>query len=184
MSGKPLHGLSYTPEYRAWQTMRLRCTVPTNPAYKDYGARGITVCDRWLYSVENFVADMGLKPTPEHELDRRDNDLGYSPENCRWVTRKVNDRNRRSNRIVSHNGRAFTVAEWAERHGIRPDTLTHRIDKGWDMALALSTPVRAKSPNGKAKTAEASVRQVQRAHQGRAVSAMRKQSAASACRRT
>lgn len=87
MSSK--HGLSYTPEYRAWQTMRLRCTNPANAAFPGYGGRGIRVCERWLQSVEAFIADMGPKPSPKHELDRIDNDGHYEPGNCRWVLRKV-----------------------------------------------------------------------------------------------
>lgn len=68
VSGKPVHGLSYTPEYRAWQTMRLRCIEPTNAAYPSYGGRSITVCAGWLDSVTAFVRDMGQKPSPKHEL--------------------------------------------------------------------------------------------------------------------
>jgi len=152
MSGKPTHGLSYTPEYRAWQMMRLRCTVPTNRAYANYGGRGITVCERWLDSPENFIADMGPKPSPAHELDREDNDKGYSPENCRWVTRTVNDRNRRSNRMLTHAGETLSLAEWAERHSLPRDTLLKRLDGGWDVSAAILTPVRPKASKGQGKT--------------------------------
>ena len=145
------HGLSYSPEYRAWQTMRLRCTNPKNPAWPNYGGRGITVCDRWLDDPSAFYADMGQKPSPKHELDRIDNDGPYSPENCRWVLRKVNDRNRRSNRHVTHLGLTLTVAEWAERTGISATLLLHRLNVGWDAARALTTPARAKAPKGEAK---------------------------------
>ncbi|NHZ94588.1 hypothetical protein [Massilia sp. CCM 8734] len=151
MSGKPSHGLSYTPEYKAWQTLRLRCTVPTNPAYKDYGARGITVCDRWVDSVENFLADMGAKPSPAHELDRENNDKGYSPENCRWVTRKVNDRNRRSNRMVEYKGETQALVHWCERFGIRQDTAKKRLDAGWTPEKCFGTAAREKAANGQAK---------------------------------
>lgn len=153
MSRKPKHGLSYTSEYRAWQTMRLRCTVPTNPAYKDYGGRGITVCERWINSVENFIADMGPKPSSKHELDRKDNDKGYSPDNCRWATRKVNDRNRRSNRLITYLGETHALAHWCERFRIPRDTAKKRLDKGWDAEKTFTTPVRDKAPNGEAKQA-------------------------------
>lgn len=149
--GMYVHGLSYTPEYRCWQTMRLRCYEPANAAYKDYGARGITVCDRWLESPANFLADMGPKPSPKHELDRRDNDKGYSPENCRWVTRSVNDRNRRSNRMVTYLGETQPLVYWCERFDIRQDTAKHRLDAGWTPEATFTTPTRAKAANGNAK---------------------------------
>jgi hypothetical protein len=152
MSGKPTHGLSYTPEYKAWQTMRLRCTVPTNSAYANYGGRGITVCERWLESPANFIADMGPKPSPAHELDRKDNDKGYAPENCRWVTRTVNDRNRRSNRLLTHAGETLPLVEWAERYALPRDTLLKRIDGGWDVSVAILTPIRPKASKGHGKT--------------------------------
>lgn len=145
------HGLSYTPEYRVWQTMVHRCTSPTSPAYADYGGRGITVCERWLNSPQAFVDDMGPRPSPKHEIDRRDNDRGYSPDNCRWVLRKVNDRNRRSNRIIEFRGERMPLAAWAERTGIAPDTLKRRIDSGWDVERALSTSARRKAANGTAR---------------------------------
>jgi hypothetical protein len=153
MSGKPTHGLSYTPEYKAWQTMRLRCTVPTNLAYADYGGRGIKVCDRWLNSVAAFIEDMGPKPSPRHELDREDNNGHYEPNNCRWVTRKVNDRNRRSNRFVTFRGESKTMAEWCEILTLPSDTVTYRLKTGWGVEKALTTPVREKAAKGHRKTA-------------------------------
>ena len=150
--GRPVavrvHGLSRTSEYRAWQTMRLRCTDPANQAWADYGGRGITVCDRWKDSPENFIADMGRKPTPKHEIDRIDNDGPYSPENCRWATRSENDRNRRSNRWVTASGERKTLAEWSQIVGISDDVLSKRLDAGWSPEIALYTPVAPKAPNG------------------------------------
>lgn len=145
------HGLSRTPEYRAWQQMRLRCTDPEHAAWANYGGRGITVCDRWLASVADFCADMGSKPSPAHELDRINNDRGYEPGNCQWVLRSENDRNRRNNRILEHAGESMPLIAWAERSGLSPDTLTKRLDAGWDTALALTTPVREKAAKGHAK---------------------------------
>lgn len=144
MSGKPKHGLSYTPEYRAWQQMRLRCTNPKHAAYAGYGGRGIGVCARWLDSVAAFVADMGPKPSARHELDRIDNDRGYEPGNCRWVLRKVNDRNRRSNRVLEFSGERRALAEWCELLGLPRSTVQKRLDGGWSVEDALSTPVRPK----------------------------------------
>lgn len=153
MTGKAIHGLSYTPEYRAWQTMRLRCTEPTNPAYKDYGGRGISVCARWLDSPAAFLEDMGAKPTPEHELDRYpDNNGNYEPGNCRWATRKENDRNRRSNRLIEFGDETMALAAWAERVGMGRDTLRKRLEAGWTVEEALTIPSREKAGNGEAKT--------------------------------
>jgi hypothetical protein len=84
-----------TPEYQVWRNMRQRCYNPSNPGWKNYGARGITVCPRWD-AYEAFIADMGPRPSPKHSLDRIDNDKEYTSSNCRWATRTMQNRNRRS----------------------------------------------------------------------------------------
>lgn len=91
------HGLSHTPEYTCWGSMRHRCRNPKSSKYADYGGRGISVCERWN-SFENFLADMGRRPTPAHSLDRINNDGNYEPGNCRWATPKEQMNNRRAHR--------------------------------------------------------------------------------------
>lgn len=116
------HGMDGTSEYRLWVDMRRRCSQPHRLDYKNYGARGIYVCKEWHNSFEAFYRDMGKRP-PDHVLDRRDNDGPYSPENCHWVTRKQQERNKRSNRLVTINGETLTVAEAAEKFGLSPHKL-------------------------------------------------------------
>jgi hypothetical protein len=147
------HGLSYAPEYRAWQAMRLRCTNPEHAAWADYGGRGITVCAEWLDSPQAFIDHIGRKPSPRHELDRIDNDRGYEPGNVRWATRSQNDRNRRSTRWVTAHGETLPVIAWAERLGgdiqASASAITKRLDNGWDPDLAVSQPVRFRAPRCK-----------------------------------
>lgn len=147
------HGLSRTPEYRAWQLARLRCTSPTHPAYASYGGRGITFHAAWLDDPAAFIAHVGPRPSPKHEIDRIDNDRGYEPGNVRWATRKENDRNRRSNRMLTCWGATRTLVEWCERLGLRPDTVSKRLDAGWTVERALTTAARPKAPNGSARRA-------------------------------
>lgn len=88
-------GPDRSPEYATWKGIKRRCSAPRCKDYKDYGGRGIRVCDRWLNSFENFLADMGRKPSPKHSIDRADNDGNYEPGNCRWATPSEQSKNRR-----------------------------------------------------------------------------------------
>ena len=92
---KKLNGLSKTREYKVWGKMIARCHNPNNYDFRNYGARGIFVCERWRESFLNFLEDMGKRPNDEYSIDRINNDDGYYPENCRWATRKVQNNNKR-----------------------------------------------------------------------------------------
>jgi hypothetical protein len=137
------HGMRYTPEYQAWVDMIQRCTNPKHEYYKNYGGRGITVCKRWL-KFENFYADMGSKPTLDHSLERKKNNLGYSPENCIWDTRPAQANNMRSNRLITLDGFTQTLAQWCEELSLKYDPILKRLCAGWTPEEALLTPIGAK----------------------------------------
>ena len=134
------HRLKGTREHRTWQAMRQRCMNPENPKFKDYGGRGINVCRRWE-SFENFLADMGTCPSRGSQIDRINNNRGYEPKNCRWVSCKQNNRNRRDNRILEFNGEKRCLAEWAEVAGLKVGTLWMRLNNGWSVERAVATPL-------------------------------------------
>jgi len=116
-AAKTIHGRAGTRLYTVWAAMRRRCYSKADTRYHDYGGRGITVCDRWRHSFEAFLADMGECP-PGMELDRKDNDGPYSPENCRWATKKQQGRNKRNNRLVTFEGKTHPLVVWCERFGL------------------------------------------------------------------
>jgi hypothetical protein len=89
------HGASGSVEHRTWKHIKMRCYNPKDISYKNYGGRGIIMCERWRHSAENFIADMGPKPSPKHSIDRINNDGNYEPSNCRWATRKQQNNNKR-----------------------------------------------------------------------------------------
>jgi len=133
------HGLSRTPEYKAWKRMRCRCNNPGAHNYKDYGGRGITVCDRWD-SFENFLSDMGPRPSAWHSVERNQNDGDYEPGNCVWATKTEQARNRRSSRFLEIDGVRLTLAGWAERFGQSVHKVHKRLKRGWTITEALERP--------------------------------------------
>jgi hypothetical protein len=114
-------------------------------SWPDYGGRGIKICDSWK-KFENFLADMGERPAGM-QLDRVDNNGNYEPSNCRWSTPTQNCNNRRSSHYIEHNGERRTISQWARVAGIPRDTLTFRLDSGWSVSEALSTPVKRQKNN-------------------------------------
>lgn len=137
---KPADGIS--PEYLSWRGMRARCNKPHDPNYRNYGARGITVCARWQESFVAFLEDMGQKPSPDHSIDRIDVNGNYEPNNCRWATNIEQANNRRTSRILTHRGKSMTLAEWSREVGIDIRIVHFRLKFGWPVADALDRPVR------------------------------------------
>lgn len=136
---------SHTREYNSWHHMRDRCLRPTSIKWKDYGARGITVCERWLV-FENFYTDMGDCPKG-HTLDRIDVNGNYEPGNCRWATPLMQSRNVRKNVYLTVNGETRPIWEWAEVTGIDARTLNMRRLRGWNDDQIVNTPKGVRRPN-------------------------------------
>ena len=130
------HGFYKDRQYRVWLSMRQRCENPNDRSYKNYGGRGITVCERWQEFV-NFLADMGPRPKG-FDIDRIDNSRGYEPGNCRWVSRRQNLLNTRLTRMLTYNGETLPMRIWADRIGVPHSTLKNRIDRGWSIEVALT----------------------------------------------
>lgn len=139
------HGYYKTAEYRAYIDMKKRCYNPKNKHYKDYGERGIFVCDYWLGEdgFEHFIKDIGEKPKGKYSLGRINNEKGYYPENCRWETDIEQNRNLRSNLLLTYKGETKCVSEWCEIYNINKSTFKHRYRSGWSINKIIETPVKS-----------------------------------------
>ncbi len=128
--------------YKVWDSMVQRCVNPNNKDYHNYGGRGITACKEWL-KFENFNKDMRNGWKPGLQIDRENNNQGYHPGNCQWVTTKINNRNKRNNNLITHDGKTQCLVVWAEEYQISYSTLWKRLYKyNWSIEKALMTPSR------------------------------------------
>lgn len=136
------HGLSKTPFYRIWINMKARCYSPNEIGYKNYGGRGIRVCDRWLKSFENFHSDVIEGYQPGMSFDRIDNNLSYEKNNVRWVTKAAQAKNKRCSVILTHNGVTLNACDWAKKLNLTRSALCSRIRKKWPIEKILSPKMR------------------------------------------
>jgi len=140
------HGYTRSKIYNIFNAMLNRCNNLNHEYYKNYGGRGITVCNRWSNKkngFENFLEDMGKPPSAKHQIDRIDNNLGYYKENCHWVLSKNNNRNKRNNRFFTYNGKTQCLIDWAKEYKINYVTLWCRIYRHrWLIEKALTVSVR------------------------------------------
>ena len=133
------HGLKHTPEYEIWKSMKQRCNNPKNKQYKDYGGRGIGVCEEWMHDFNQFYRDIGPRPSNKYMLERIDNNLGYSKNNCRWSTRKEQMNNMRTNRFIDFMGEKRTLEEWIQTLNLSSGGVKYRIYTcGWKEDEAIS----------------------------------------------
>ena len=137
---KRTHGLSKSKERYAWEHMIKRCYSKTTDQFKNYGARGIIVCERW-HIFENFIEDMGMATSKKHSLDRIDVNGNYCKDNCRWATQKQQQQNRRNNYIIEHLGEKKSLAEWCDILGLKYKLIYARLKQlGWSVDDAFTKP--------------------------------------------
>lgn len=127
--------------WTSWARMIQRCCNPNHKNFHHYGARGITVCERWRDSFEDFFEDMGERPQG-HTLDRINNDVGYRKDNCRWATSKQQNFNRRDNRLITYSGVTRPLTEWAEILNVLAGTLFSRVSYGWTDERIIGIPIK------------------------------------------
>jgi hypothetical protein len=141
----------YSPEYSAWNHMIQRCTNRDCKAWGAYGGRGISVCEQWR-TFENFLADVGGRPSRAYSLDRINNDGNYEPGNVRWALKLTQARNTRTNKFITFDSVTKCLAEWADQYGVNRETLRGRLSKGVPFAVAVSKESFAvRGPNGQFK---------------------------------
>ena len=140
------HGMWNTRIWNIWNAMLGRCKYPSNASYQYYGGRGIKVCERWQ-KFENFYEDMESTYKDGLTIDRKDNDGDYEPGNCRWLTYKEQMRNRDDNHNITFNGKTMCLLDWTKKLGFKKNVLSMRLQKGWSIEKALTTPAR-KNRNG------------------------------------
>jgi len=124
-------------EYNAWRNAKARCENPRHPQYPSYGGRGITMAPEWRTNPTRFLADMGPRPSPEHSLDRIDNEGPYAPGNCRWATMAEQMRNTRDNRWYTYQGETLCLFDWCHRYQIDMGTMRRRLGLGMPFAEAI-----------------------------------------------
>ncbi len=131
------HGATGTLTYKRWKSMQSRCHSVNSKSYQNYGGRGIKVCEQWLYSFDNFLKDMGECPSAEYTLERINNQGNYEPLNCKWATKKEQNRNTSRNRLIQYKGETHCIGEWAEILGISKNTIYKRLYRGLSIDEAL-----------------------------------------------
>jgi hypothetical protein len=131
--------VEYKSEYQSWRNILDRCTNPDSEKYAIYGARGITVCERWN-EFKNFMLDMGRKPDPRFTIEREDVNGNYEPKNCRWISRKDQGRNKRNSVFVTYQGRKLLLIDLVEELGLSRQLVYERLKLGWTLAQAIALP--------------------------------------------
>ena len=138
-SSNSTHRMTKERVHTIWVGMLARCGNPNNPSYKNYGGRGIFVCDKWK-DFQSFFADMGDPPSKSHSIDRKDVNIGYEPDNCRWATVIEQANNTRANRIVLFDEQKWTLSDLCRQKNMNYKTVHRRLSLGWSLEKAINTP--------------------------------------------
>lgn len=137
------HGMTGTPTYNSWLAMRQRCCDSNTKQFKNYGGRGIVICDRWLKSFNDFYEDMGEKPIGL-TLERINNNGNYELLNCKWATYLEQNNNARSNQSASYKGRTLNASQWSRVLGIPSTTIRKKIRNGWSIEKIIKRRTKAR----------------------------------------
>jgi len=132
------HNLTNNEYFKIWRGIINRCTNPKAANYKYYGAKGITICEEWINSPENFIKDVGERPNKTYSLDRIDNTKGYFKENCKWSTHKEQMNNRNNNILITFNNETKSINDWATQLNINMRTIVTRLRRGWSVEKTLT----------------------------------------------
>jgi hypothetical protein len=130
--------MTATREWNTWHNMKLRCYNEADARYEHYGKLGIRVCERWLESFENFLADMGPHPGAGYSIERNDSKGDYEPSNCRWATTREQNRNKGSNVWITAFGRTQLAVDWSRETGLSQTLISFRLKRGKSPEEALS----------------------------------------------
>lgn len=125
------YSMAYRSEYFSYCQMKARCINEKHPQYKNYGGRGVIVCERWMKSFISFIEDMGRKPDVGYSIERIEVNGNYEPLNCKWATTKEQSNNKRTSIFLEYNGIRLTLTQWADKLGINRQTLHERLKRGY-----------------------------------------------------
>lgn len=138
---RQMHGMRYSPEYQSWLNMKARCHNENHPRYPEWGGRGISVCKEWRSDFLAFYREIGPRPGDGYSVDRIDGSKGYEPGNVRWATATEQSENRPSwINAIEFNGVSKSLSAWARDIGITRESLRDRLNNGWSIEQALTTP--------------------------------------------
>lgn len=141
------HNMTSSPEYTTWISMRRRCNEIKHIGYKDYGGRGIKVCEEWNNSFEVFLKDMGKRPSIEYSIDRIDPNKNYCRENCRWATKEIQNNNKRSVKLIEYKDKKLSITQWCRELNLPLYRTRRRFQKGWSLDRVFN-PVKLKNGPG------------------------------------